>query len=135
MSVKIRQNLRFNKRLAKGFQVAVQSYAYAVQARKEITSIKWEHPRDTVRSNGQKVGSPRDIVDSGKLRDSQQPPKFSQGGTTASIEWTAEYALYVHEGVTYQNGTSTPPKRWTESALAMVNDNGDIQDAFNEALR
>lgn len=133
MSVKITQNSSFNRLLVKGFQGAVQNYA--AQARKEITSSKWEHPRDTVRSNGQVVGSPRDIVDSGKLRGSQQPPKFSQGGMAASIEWTAEYALYVHEGVTYQNGTSTPPKRWTESALTMVDENGSIQDAFDEALR
>lgn len=39
-------------------------------AQEIIETEMWEWPRETVRRNGTVVGSPRDIVDTGKLRDS-----------------------------------------------------------------
>ena len=41
------------------------------QCREAIEATMWQWDRVTHRSNGQVVGSPRDIVDTGALRDSQ----------------------------------------------------------------
>lgn len=57
----------------------------------------------------------QDIVDTGALRRSQQL-SFA-GPTTALYQWPVDYALYVHEGYTRQNGTVVPPRRWTTLAL------------------
>lgn len=42
-----------------------------------IEDRRWEWDRPTRRRNGQTVGTPRDIVDQGTLRDRQQLPAFS----------------------------------------------------------
>jgi hypothetical protein len=58
--------------------------------------------------------SPRDIVDTGKLRASQ---RFTVSGMTANWVWPVEYALIVHDGAKLNNGTILPPRPWTERAL------------------
>lgn len=57
----------------------------------------------------------QDIVDTGALRRSQQVGFPSP--TTVLYQWPVDYALYVHEGYTRQNGTVVPPRRWTNLAL------------------
>lgn len=133
MSVNITDNPNFKQQLLAGFRKSVE--LYEEQARTEIKTVKWSHPRETTRRNGQTVGSPRDIVDTGELSRSQQPATFAKGGKEAEVKWDADYALYVHEGVTYSNGTTTPPKRWTESAFTECDRQGKFQTAFDEALK
>jgi hypothetical protein len=132
MSVRFTENSNFKRQILEGFKKSVA--AYEDQAKEEIKAVKWQHPRETVRANGSVVDSPRDIVDTGNLLRSQQPAQFSGGNTQATVEWSADYALFVHEGTSYPNGTTTPPKRWTESAFAECDRQGKIQDAFNEVL-
>lgn len=71
-----------------------------------ITSNIWDWP------SGQ---SPRDIVDQGRLRDSQDLsfPELN----VAEFTWNVEYAAAVHEGAKFKNGTTLPPRRWTEYAI------------------
>jgi hypothetical protein len=66
---------------------------------------------------------------------------------TATYSWSTDYAIYVHEGVTFtrtvsfpardgrwatiQAGTVYPPRRWTEFALA----NFDFSAVFAELYK
>jgi hypothetical protein len=47
------------------------------------------------RGQGTAPGNPRNVVDSGSLRQSNV---FNQQGFTGEFSWTAKYAGYVHEG-------------------------------------
>jgi hypothetical protein len=73
-----------------------------------IESVRYDWPRSTTRSDGTVVTSPRDIVDTGHLRDSQQ---LTRSGDDFKIEWAAE-AFEVHEGI-----DNKPPRRWTQQAI------------------
>lgn len=62
---------------------------------------------------------PGDIIDTGALRASQLvlfPTRH-----LADYIWGVEYALYVHEGVTYRNGKSLPGRPWTWEAMKTFN--------------
>lgn len=96
-----------------------------------IESPIWAWPRETQRANGETVGSPRNIVDQGELLRSK---RFTQGTNSADWEWTAEHALFVHEGVTLRNGTELPARRWTEFAVNAYNPQAKFAIALREAL-
>jgi hypothetical protein len=81
-----------------------------------ISSPTWEYPIDP---------SPRDIVDTGRLRASQQL-NFSPRGTEAIHSWPTDYALYVHEGYTTRKGSQIPARRWTEKGLESIQNDFDI---------
>jgi hypothetical protein len=85
----------------------------------EIESIKWDWPRETVRSNGQSVGSPRDIVDTGGIRDSQK--RENQSSSVVEFSWTGgegkAYALEVHDGYTARGGERIPARPFTEDTI------------------
>ncbi len=52
-----------------------------------------------MRSTGQVVDSPRDIIDTGNLRDSYEFDLQSSGDrVVGEVTWTAPYAYAVHEG-------------------------------------
>lgn len=90
------------RELSGRFQQAIRTPAYG-----------W--PRNTLRQNGQMVGSPRDIVDTGTLLRQQQSPQIS--GTVATYRWTAPYSPIVHEGARLRNGTLIPARPWTGAVL------------------
>lgn len=84
----------------------------AQEARRQLTEEKWVWPNPTTRfrslfQSGKAVKSkygtgvvipagPRDVVDTGTLLSSQQPPVVKNG--VLSIEWTAPYAENVRQG-------------------------------------
>jgi hypothetical protein len=72
-------------------------------------------PGRTVRSNGQVVSSPRDIIDTGELDSSQRLARESR--TAWRWDWTAGHALLVHEGATLRGGGVYPARRWTGRAV------------------
>jgi hypothetical protein len=74
----------------------------------ESPIYKW--PRKTIRQKGGVVGSPRDIVDTGSLRDNQYCLPISQDSW--EIGWTDDYAAEVHEGI-----DNKPARPWTEQAI------------------
>lgn len=81
----------------------------------------WEWPRDTQRGrsfrrNGQRtagktVGSPRNIVDTGRLRRALLFRFIN--AFVAEYRWTSQYAAAVHEGARLRNGTLLPARPWT----------------------
>jgi hypothetical protein len=81
-----------------------------------ITSTKWQWPTGD---------SPRDIVDQGRLRDSQELSFVNNG---ANFTWSTNYAAAVHEGIVFKNGTTLPPRRWTEDGL----NNFQVQIVFSK---
>lgn len=68
----------FASRYAEAFQATgsfreafvAMSEGYGELAQSYLDDPIWDWPRDTLRKNGQIVSSPRDIVDTGALRDS-----------------------------------------------------------------
>jgi hypothetical protein len=76
---------------------------------------EWNPGVNTTRSNGQTVGSPRNIVDTGLLRQSNTGPEIN--GLRVRYRWNAPYAVAVHEGAQLENGTVLPPRPWTAAVL------------------
>lgn len=68
----------------------------------------WDN--STMRSNGDIVTSPRDIVDTGALRDSQSTDRQ---GDNYHLDWNVDYALAVHE-----SDGNKPARKWTQVAIA-----------------
>lgn len=106
--------------LAGRFQQAIRTPAYG-----------W--PRNTLRQNGQMVGSPRDIVDTGTLARQQQAPQIT--GTRAVYRWTAPYSPYVHEGVRLKGGGIMPARPWTGAVLGTEPISGIQPYDFRERFR
>lgn len=93
---------------------AVTNEMAKAQFDRAIESHWYPWPRVTKRRRGE-AGSPRNIVDMGQLLGSHVGNKVSP--TVYAHFWTAEYALYVHEGARLSNGTVLPARRWTEEAF------------------
>ncbi|MEH2467854.1 hypothetical protein [Nostoc sp.] len=74
---------------------------------KSITANVWQWPT---------APSPRNIVDTGRLRSSQQIS--FQGVGSATFAWPVDYALYVHQGYTMSDGTVIPGRPWTTQAMS-----------------
>ena len=77
----------------------------------------WTWPRETQRRVGT-VGSPRNIVDIGTLRQSGTytfPDAYSM-----EARWSAQYATAVHEGARLRNGTILPARPWTDAVRGTV---------------
>jgi hypothetical protein len=71
----------------------------------EFTRAKWSWPTPPLM---------RDIVDTGRLRQSYVP---TPGRGEYLHSWNADYALGVHEGARLANGRTIPARRWTEEPL------------------
>ena len=81
----------------------------------------WSWPRETQRRVGT-VGSPRNIVDIGTLRQSGTytfPDAYSM-----EARWSAQYATAVHEGARLRNGTILPARPWTDAVRGTVQVSG-----------
>ena len=75
---------RIEAEIARAFNSAM--FALGVKFTEEISLNKWEWKTSP---------SPRDIVDTGRLRASQSLEFESP--TEAVFNWATEYAVYVHE--------------------------------------
>ena len=82
----------------------------------QMASEKWEwNSNQTRRKNGQIVGSPRDIVDTGDLLQSKQRRQISRSIT--EFVWEDDVAELVHDGGRTKNGGAYPARPWTEPTL------------------
>jgi len=128
----IMDSLNFSK-LDQAIEQALKDVApdFARANTQAIESEVYFHPRDTKRRNGDTVGSPRDKVDTGELRDSILGPVYDPDGRGFTIGWDAEHAEYVHEGYTTSTGTVVPPARWTEEAMRQY----DLLAEFSQSAR
>jgi hypothetical protein len=90
--------------------------------RREIEAEKWGWPRETKRRSGPTVGSPRDIVDLGGLRNSQKRENISEDHT--AFVWTGgegkAYALEVHDGYSSKANNRMPARPFTEETIAKL---------------
>jgi hypothetical protein len=70
------------------------------------------------------VGSPRDIVDLGGLRNSQKRENMSEDHTT--FVWTGgegkAYALEVHDGYSSKANNRMPARAFTEETIAKLDE-------------
>lgn len=76
------------------------------RCREEIESEKWAYPTQP------KI---RDIVATGRLRDSARIVPLPGGGFT--VVWEADYSTEVHEGGTTPEGERFPGRPWTQEPL------------------
>lgn len=86
----------------------------------EISAPQFSWPRTTVRRNGQVVSSPRDIVDTGALRASQQRFTIGAAGLGLGYRWggpAAPYAPLVMSGYVSSRGAIAPGRNWILPAL------------------
>lgn len=81
---------------------------FGQECRKQMSEDVWAWPNITKRRNGSIVGTPRDVIDTGELLDSQTNPVVQ--GENGYIEWTANHASAVFLGVTRRNGSSSPAR-------------------------
>jgi len=70
----------------------------------------------------------QDVVDTGVLRASQQPPEFSSDGTVATFKNTIEYGYWVYNGYTKRNGEEQPGRPWMDATLERIN----FQETFEK---
>lgn len=141
-----RFTVKFNVPLTRRAEQAAQTAAKVVftemngRFQAAIGAKVWQWPRQTVRSNGRSVGSPRTIVDTGLLRQSNS---FGVSNYQAVFRWTTNYASFVHEGATirpYGNPkaqlVNLPPRPWTSAVLGTEKINGiepyDYRKRFKE---
>lgn len=107
-----------------------------------LGSKVWSWPRTTIRSNGQEAGSPRNIVDSSDLKQSNS---FTVSGTLGTFKWGIGYATAVHYGASiYPWGdkdrpkVNLPPRPWTSAVLGTINIGGiepyDYRSEFKAAF-
>lgn len=86
----------------------------------EMSTAQFPWPRTTIRRNGQVVGSPRDIVDLGRLRASQQRFTLGAAGLSLGYRWggpQAPYAPLVLTGYVTSRGSVVPGRDWILPAL------------------
>jgi len=83
-----------------------------------ISSDRYEWPNETVRQNGEVVGSPRDIVDRGNLQNSQYkdtitPEETEFGWTESNPELNHNGGIGSYNGHRYYH----TPRPWTQHAI------------------
>lgn len=92
--------------------------------KREIEAVRWKWPNETIRSNGLPVGSPRDIVDTGGLRDSQK--RENQTTLTTDFVWRGgdgkAYASEVHDGYRSKSGGRMPARPFTQDTVFRLTD-------------
>ncbi len=121
MPVDLQWNDNLVDDLAEPFYQANEVFGRAFQA--EITRRKWSWPRPPLE---------RDIVDTGNLRQSYAGERARERGDPAfDHAWNTEYAMAVHEGAVFKNGTKFPARPWTKKPL----DDGTLEKAFEALAR
>jgi hypothetical protein len=88
-----------------------------VQFTSEISDPKWNWPRQP---------SPRDIVDTGRLRASQTRTDTAEG---IRWSWGTNYSAQVHEGGKWRNGMELPARPWTQEPMS------GAQQLFDQQFR
>lgn len=92
---------RYAKTQAAVYQQAIQANVY-------------DWPRVTRRSNGRIVTAPRNIVDTGRLKNSQTFNQLS--AFVIQYTWAADYAASVYYGGTTTAGLEAPARNWITHA-------------------
>ena len=101
---------------------ALDEYAAKIgdEFQEQIEAADWYWPNKTKRQNGKIAGNPRNIVDTGELRDSQQGPSVGKGGLSQSFKWTAEHAALVKDGYITTTGRQVRGRDWIKTAMMAI---------------
>jgi hypothetical protein len=91
-----------------------------IELRKAITDPIWDWPRGE---------SPRDIVDTGRLRNSQIMVRL--GNRRAMYTWRVPYASIVRNGAVLRNGTVIPARKWDELAI----NRAELPEVFAQSFK
>jgi hypothetical protein len=96
-----------------------------------FTAKAWAWPRQTVRSDGSTVGSPRNLIDVGSPGLRSSGSYQMTGPFQATFKWSALYATAVHEGAMIfpwgnrdAKRVYLPPRPWTRAVLGQENVSG-----------
>jgi len=88
----------------------------------QMASDKWPlteaWPNITRRKNGEVVGSPRDIIDTGALLQSKRREQI--GNSVVEFIWEDDVAEGVHDGMVTKRGKRLPARPWTEPTLEEI---------------
>lgn len=99
----------------------------------QLTDEKWQWYRQTLRRNGTLVGSPRDIIDTGTLRDSLAIETMSE--QSVKYKYEADYSGLVHQGFTRtgEDGKQInyPSRPWVSAA----HEENDLLEIFENLLK
>ncbi|MEH1808428.1 hypothetical protein [Nostoc sp.] len=120
---------KLNSAINKAFDVVVEVQREAFQ--NAIASDIWEWPRETLRQNGDLVGSPRSILDSEELYNSLV---IARTANAAEYTWESDHAAIAHDGATTKNGTELPARPWTKVGLEECDAVGVMQQQLNKLL-
>lgn len=143
-----KQAAAMKKALIKGVQTGTSrvetSLSQALDKAMDAPVWGWTG-KETYRTNGDIAGTPRNIVDTGKLKASKKiKTKYLQNSTQITIEYTAPYANLVHFGGLVQpygraNRTlvSIPARPWITSTLQGGNgiEKFDVDSIMNAAIQ
>lgn len=87
------------------------------QFTEEFADSKWTWPRETRRMNGEIAGQVRNIIDTGKLLNSQKL-SYKYGETTAVYSWDTPYAMAVLKGFRTSRGREYRGRDWVGWGIA-----------------
>ena len=107
--------------------VVVQEFSVELRAAFDAAIYFW--PNETVRSTGEVASSPRTIVDTGTLRDSQAVKQITL--KRWEIAWEVPYAAIVLLGFQGVGGNSQPGRDWIGYALSNI----DLRQVFSEEVQ
>lgn len=108
----------FDKALYPEFKTQMKAVRYDWPATWGANHPQAGKPRVTYRRNGQQVTTPRNIVDLGKLMNSQE--RIRSSATQLVYRWNAPYAAAVLKGYTTNRGTLVPERNWIKPTLDAV---------------
>ena len=139
------------KAITRGMQ---KSSTYVVKGLREalnnaVSSSTWSWPGETFRKNGDIAGTSRDIVDTGKLKNSLELVEaYTQSKATVTIKYKVPYAAMMHYGGVIQpygnknaNAVTIPGRPWItgvvkgESGFQKYNMAADMQRGFDEVWK
>ncbi|QLE47879.1 hypothetical protein FD724_06970 [Nostoc sp. C057] len=120
---------KLNSIINRAFDVAVDALADSFQ--NAIASDIWEWPRETLRNNGDLVGSPRNILDEEELYNSLV---IARSANAAEYTWESDHAAIIHDGATTKNGTELPARPWTKVGLEECDAAELMQQQLNKLL-
>lgn len=98
----------------------------------QLSAEKWQWYRQTLRKNGRVVGSPRDIIDSGSLKNSLAIT--TEGEYSVRYKYKVDYSGLVHQGFVGKSegsGINYPARPWVTAA----HEENNLQEIFNEFLK
>lgn len=110
---RVKLNLsKLNQKLVLAFDRTAREFAIAQIY--ELEEEQWAWNGITIRKNGDVVFTPRDIVDTGNLRNSLT---FNISANEAHYKYSVPYAAIVHEGGKTATGKVYPARPWVDSAI------------------